>query len=398
MNLAADIVQSLMLPKLEKDASFDAKQTNIDFWETFATDLIDFEKDAIPVYAVIYSLELNNPEKIISKLDNVYHSFIKELAENYVLGYSSDIINTLLKSENSTFEKEIQFFHNLEKAIIKSERKRIKTALPNLYEELTFELSDTEIDNAIKKTSREDLKKKMIRWDNDLMEEKSPTIKLEQNNTSKVISLYWVKYAVAACFVLGFGIWFYTNQNQSIMPENNVVITPDKEETPDKTDVVTSIPVEALAEVTVVNNNSTVLEDGMGMTANSIRVIENNQKARKASIVFAIEKYQKLLEKQFPADQVGFSPIKKELESRIEKLKEELNLLNEKEQRFLFDGKVLTLYVSTASKENRVLIYNDNYYLAKDTVFYTLNTSSKSQSYVKVTDAELLTALDKILN
>ena len=80
MKLAIDIVQSFLLPKLKKDASFDANQMNIAFWETFTNAFLDFEKDAKPVYASIYSLELKDAEKIISKLDTVYISFIKELA------------------------------------------------------------------------------------------------------------------------------------------------------------------------------------------------------------------------------------------------------------------------------------------------------------------------------
>jgi hypothetical protein len=56
------------------------------------------------------------------------------------------------------------------------------------------------------------------------------------------------------------------------------------------------------------------------------------------------------------------------------------------------------LYVSIISKENRILAYKDNYYLVKDTVFYTLTTSGKLQSYKKVTDNDLLTALNEIMN
>ena len=60
MKLAIDILQSLLLPKLEKDARFDANQTNIAFWETFTKAFLDFGKDAKPVYVAIYSLELED--------------------------------------------------------------------------------------------------------------------------------------------------------------------------------------------------------------------------------------------------------------------------------------------------------------------------------------------------
>ena len=393
MELATVILKNLLLPKLEKDNQFELSKISESFLDSFVKALCDFEKDAKPVYALLYRLELKDTEKVISKLDAIYIAFIKEMAENYVLGHASEIHNLLLETKNITFEKEIHFFINLEKAIKKAERKNLSAALPNSYGKMTFEVKETLIANVIKKTSRDDLKKKMMNWDNELVEEKVPALNLDNNNQSKVISLYWIKYAVAACFVLGLGVWFYTNQNIGTLPDTNVVTAPVKEET--KTP---EIPVEALAEVTSVSKNSTVLEEGMGMTANSIRIIENNQKARKESIINAIEKYQKLLEKEFTVNKVSNTPISKELKSRIDRLQNELNLLNEREQKYLFDGKVLTLYVTTISKENRILAYNDNYYLAKETVFYNLTTASKLQSYKKVTDTDLLTVLDEILN
>ena len=165
MKLAIDIVQSLLLPKLEKDASFDANQTNIAFWETFTTTFLDFERDAKPVYAAIYSLGMKDAEKIISKLDTIYISFIKELAENHVLGISSEAIDYLITSKNSIFEKEVNFFTDLQNAITKVERKRIKTELPKTFDKLSFQLSDDAISLAITKKEREALKEKMNAWD-----------------------------------------------------------------------------------------------------------------------------------------------------------------------------------------------------------------------------------------
>jgi hypothetical protein len=399
MKLAIDIVQSLLLPKLEKDARFDINQTNIAFWEAFTTAFLDFEKDAKPVYAAIYSLELENTEKIISKLDTVYSAFIKELAENHVLGISSEAIDYLITSKNSAFEKEVLFFTDLKNAITKVERKRIKKELPNAYDKLSFVLSDDSIALAITKKEREALKEKMNSWDKELaVTEETPVYSVSAKKETKVISLSWIKYAAAACLVLGLGVWFYTNQNQGIVTDTNVVTAPNLKDTVPKNGVIPNIPSEALAEVTTVRKNSTVIEEGMGMTGNSILIIENNQQARKESIINSIEKYQKLLEKEFTINKVSNTPISKELKIRIDRLNNELNLLNEREQKYLFDGKVLTLYVSIISKENRILAYKDNYYLVKDTVFYTLTTSGKLQSYKKVTDNDLLTALNEIMN
>ena len=404
MKLATAILKSILIPKLEKDTQFEVSKISESFLESFVTALFNFEKDTKPVYSLLYTLELKETEKIISKLDSIFAVFIKELAENYVLGHSSEIIDTLLKSKNSSFEKEVHFFQNLEKAIIKAERKRIKQELPTLYEKHTFELSDTEIANAIKKKGRQDLKSKIAKWDKELIEEEVIPVYSINSNTEnkkqKVISLYWVKYAVAACFVLGLGVWFYTNQNQGTLPENNVVTAPDKGKAPNKTDIITAIPNEIVAEVSTVSISNEVIESnslGFGTKTKKIKLIENNQLARINSISKAIEKYRKDLEKEFATNQVGNSPISKELNNRIDSLQNELKLLKVREQHYIFDGKVLTLYVSTPPMDNRVLLYEDTYYLKKESDFYKLVISNESQPYQKVMDTSIVKALDKIL-
>ena len=288
MKLAIDIVQSLLLPKLEKDASFDINQTNIAFWETFTTALLDFEKDAKPVYAAIYSLELKDAEKIISKLDTLYISLIKELAENHVLGISSEAIDYLITSKNSTFEKEVHFFTDLQNAIKKVERKRIKTELPNTFDKLSFQLSDDDIALAITKKEREALKEKMNAWDEQLVtSEEAPVYSVSAKKETKVISLSWIKYAAAACIVLTAGIMYFkfnTDTNLVQPGDTNVVTAPAKEE-----NITPEIPLEALAEVTTISRSSSVLSD-LGYASNTVKIVENNQKARKLSIEKAIEK------------------------------------------------------------------------------------------------------------
>ena len=168
MTLATVILKDLLIPKLVKDDQFVENKISELFFKSFASALCDFENDAKPIYALLYSLELKDTEKIISKLDIIYTAFIKELAENHVLRYSSEICNKLLNTKNHTFEKEVNFFNNLEKVIRKVERKRISDELATSYDKLTFEVEESIITNAIKKTSREELKKKMMNWDNEL--------------------------------------------------------------------------------------------------------------------------------------------------------------------------------------------------------------------------------------
>jgi hypothetical protein len=397
MKLAIDIVQSLLLPKLEKDIRFDANQTNIAFWETFTTTFLDFEKDAKPVYAAIYSLGLKDDEKIISKLDTVYISFIKELAENHVLGISSEAIDYLISSKNSTFEKEVHFFTDLQNAITKVERKRIKRELPKTFDKLSFEISDDAIALAITKKERETLKEKMNAWDKELVtSEESPVYSVTAKKETKVISLSWIKYAAAACIVLTAGIMYFkfNTDNNLVQPgDTNVVTAPVKKET-----IIPEIPSEALAEVVSVTKNATVLASDMGMVPNSIKIVENNQIGRKESIIKAIENYQKLLEKKFPENKVGVSSREKELETKINTLQKELALLKEREKQYVFDGKALVLYVSNTAKENTIVFYDDNYYLKRDTDYFKLTVAEQPQLYKKISETNLINNLDNILS
>ncbi|MCA6422442.1 MAG: hypothetical protein IM568_06455 [Flavobacterium sp.] len=397
MKLAIDIVQSLLFPKLEKDASFDINQTNIAFWETFSTAFLDFEKDAKPVYAAIYSLELKDADKIISKLDTVYIFFIKELAENHVLGISSEAIDYLITSKNSTFEKEVHFFTDLQNAITKVERKRIKTELPNAFDKLSFQLSDDAIAIAITKKEREALKEKMNAWDKELVtSEEAPVYSVSAKKEPKVISLSWIKYAAAACIVLTAGIMYFkfNTDNNLVQPgDTNVVTAPVKNDT-----ITTQIPSEALAEVATVTNNATVIESGMGVASNTIEITENNQKARMLSIVTAIEKYRQLLEKEFSENKVGVNSKVKELETKKNSLEKELALLKEREKQYVFDGKALVLYVSNTAKENTIVLYEETYYLKKDADYFKLTIATAPQLYKKISDTNLINNLDNILS
>ena len=396
MKLAIDILQSLLLPKLEKDARFDANQTNIAFWETFTKAFLDFGKDAKPVYVAIYSLELEDAEIIISKLDTVYSAFIKELAENHVLGIISEAIDYLTTSKNSAFEKEVLFFTDLKNVIRKVERKRIKKELPSTYDKLSFSLSDDAIAMAITKKEREALKEKMNAWDEQLVtSEESPVYSVSAKKETKVISLSWIKYAAAACIVLTAGIMYFkfNTDNNLVQPgDTNVVTAPVKKET-----ITPEIPSEALAEVATVSNNATVIESGMGVASNTIKITENNQKARMASIVTAIEKYRQLLENEFAENKVGVNARVKVLEIK-NSLQNELALLKEREKQYIFDGKVLILYVSTTAKENTIVLYEDTYYLKKDADYFKLTVATAPQLYKKISDTNLINNLDDILS
>ena len=224
MKLAIDIVESLLLPKLEKDSGFDSTKINTSFWETFSLALLDFESNAPPIYAAIYSLELENAEKIISKLPAIYSAFIKELAENYVLGNQSMLSTKLLESKNETFLKAVSFLTTMKAVITNVERQELKKNLPLLYDQLVFELDEETLQQVAKKKSREDLRVKFQQWDEEMVEREpimmessfhhnvineAPNEYFPKRTKRKVISLSWIKYAAAACIVITAGVLYF---------------------------------------------------------------------------------------------------------------------------------------------------------------------------------------------
>jgi hypothetical protein len=371
MELAIDIVKSILLPKLEKDSNFDNNKADATFWESFATSLLDFEKNGTLCKTAIYSLTLNKPERMIAKLPNIYNLYIKELAENYVLGNESEAIESLLKSKNQIFNEEVRFLNNLEEAITEIERERIKAELPNAYESLVAELNNKE-----KKET-----------------EVIPLSWFSQVAASSRSSRSWIKYAAAACIFFTVGI-IYFNTGSIVQPsDTNVVTAPVKEET-----ITPEIPAEALAEVATITKNASVIESGLGVASNTIKITEINQKARMVSIVTAIEKYRQLLEKEFSQNKVSVNSRVNELESKISSLQKESALLKDREKQYVFDGKVLVLYVSTAAKENFIILYGDSYYLKRDADFYMLYVATAPQLYRKISDANLINNLEDILS
>lgn len=398
MKLAIDIVQSLLLPKLEKDASFDINQTNIAFWETFTTAFFDFKKDPKPVYTAIYSLGLKDAEIIISKLDTVYNSFIKALAENHVLRINSEAIDYLIKSKNSTFEKEVNFFTDLQNAIKKVERKRIKEELPKSFDRIIFEITQDEMESVIRKKEREYLKENMKTWDKEIsLSDNTPVYSISNNKTIRVISSSFIKYAASVCINLSVSVQYFNFEAQyNFIPKDdkNVITTKIKEEP-----ITTEIPLETLAEVATVSKKANVIESGLGYVSkkNNIKIVEKNQKYRMVSIVTAIEKYQKLLENEFSENKVGDIVKGKALESKISELQNELALLKERENYYIFDGKALVLYVSNFANENSIVLYETTYYLKKGAEYFKLTVSEQPQLYEKESNTEVISTLDKII-
>ena len=433
MELATDLLKNILIPQLEKDFNFESTKINDSFLDTISLALITFENDAKPLYTIIYSLELENAEKIISKIPVMYSTYIKELAEQSVLGYKNTLIDKLIENKNETFLKEVLFFKTMEAVIIKSGRQQLKKNLPQVYDRLVFELDEKTLESVAKKKSREDFKAKFKQWDEELAKVKSPLslvkFSLAEDKESvsesndiesflrgeefdsystkskgKVISLSWIKYAVAACVFLTAGVLYIklsTNTNDNFIPtdEDSIVTAPVKKDTPSNSTIPPEIPSEALAEVTTVTKTALVIESGLGFASkkNNIKIVENNQKARMVSIVSAIEKYRQQLENEFSENKVGDSSRIKELETKISELQNELALLKERENHYTFDGKALVLYVSNFAKENAIVLYDKKYYLKRNSDYYLLNSSKINEYLIKETNTDVIEILNELL-
>jgi hypothetical protein len=383
------IIKNILLPKLKKDSKYSDEKVGASFWKNFSTVLVRFEENAQPLYTAIYSLELGNPEQIIDKLPKIYAQFLKELAECYVLSQTSEATDYLVKTNNKTFLKEVQFLKTMQQAIKSVERKRIKTELPQSYARLTFELSETEIANAIKKKAREELKKKMKLWDAEL-KDGVPVISManledeitSDKTRSKVISLSWMEYAVAASIIIAAGIFYFKNTGTPEIPvENSVVIKEKKNNQPQLHPTVTETI--ALASIETTSSTVTVLQpESLGFSSDKkVKITINFKDATKR--ILSLEN---VLRQSRTTDPKIFGQYKVEL----------IQLKRQKDN-YVFDGQIMTLFNKKAATDYAVMQTEEQlYYLKTGDEYYNLKVSNSPMVLEKVVSTTILETLEKI--
>ena len=383
------IIKNILLPKLKKDSKYSDEKVVASFWKNFSTVLVRFEENAQPLYTAIYSLELGNPEQIIDKLPKIYAQFLKELAECYVLGQTSEATDYLVKTNNKTFLKEVQFLKTMQQAIKSVERKRIKTELPQSYDRLTFELSETEIANAIKKKAREELKKKMKLWDAEL-EDGVPVISManledeitSDKTRSKVISLSWMKYAAAASIIIAAGIFYFKSMGTTEISVENTVVT--KEKVKENTQPQLHPPVTiALASIETTSSTVTVLQpESLGFSSDKkVKITINFKDATKR--ILSLEN---ALRQSRTTDPKIFGQYKVEL----------IQLKRQKDN-YVFNGQIMTLFNKKAVTDYAVMQTEEQlYYLKTGDEYYNLKVSNSPMVLEKVVSTTILETLEKI--
>lgn len=389
MKKSIEIVKTLLIPKLEKDIYFHRLTLKDAFWEYFTLSFLNYENDAKPAYKLIYTLQLENPEIIFDKLPYIYSKLVKELAESYVLGEPSEATDYLLKTNNITFAKEIDFLKTMQQAIKSVERKRIKAHLPKSYERLTFELSDADLANTIKKKGREDLKEKFKQWDDELKPKREPKIFYSLSNERdskpkpKVISLSWMKYAAAACIIITAGALYFkftqTDVSTFSQPTENAVVTTDakKETTKPQNKAIVLASIETVSEkITVQQPESMAFS-----SAKKHKITINYKDASKR-----IASLEKVIVLSTTIDSKILSQYKAELAS-----------LKIQKDKYVFDGKELTLFMKNDKSGYSVLLTeNQTYFLKKGSFYYDLKMTNKNLPLTKVSDIETLDILEKI--
>ena len=407
MEKEIQIIQDLFIPVLQKDKRFDVSKCDNPFWKKILQEFIDYQQDSKPFYAIIYGLELAEPMKVIHKLENLQHSFLDQLAEENVLGYSSEGI-VKLEQNNPFFKERVQFYKNLEKAIILSERKRMKSELPSMYDKYTFELDEKQLAQAIANRERKALRDKMKLWDKELLAEKEEeqVIELSANKTiTKTFPLMsYIKYALAACLVIGLGFWFElyinTTKIQTFGSSDRDTENVENYEIEDSNSL--ELPNPVLVDATNVSKDTNALvNEGMGYTSsnNKIKLVSINNTERIVSIKNAIDTYQKFIQKELLKDS-GADPknkkIRIEVEKKIDSLAKELTELQKKQNTYLFDGKKLTLY-DIPSDNITLLAFENKFYVKNKNDFYVLTVANEPQQFSKVINDALKENLEKIL-
>lgn len=391
MEKSIEILKSLLIPELEKDAYFKNITINDFFWETFLQTFLNFENDAKFSYELIYGMRLNDAERIFIKFPFIYSNLIKKLAELCVLGFQDKSIDFLVHNNNFEFQKEVTFLYTLQNVIKKVERKRIKSELPNSYNRSTFELSENKIEAVAMKKGREDLKEKFKKWDLELHNEKLETVfySLKPNKNAnpkpKVISLSWIKYAVAACVVITSGVLYFKFSQPTIdninQPQQNNVVIKEKSK---------AVPTDIIPDATYITTSSKLIIEypsSLGFTGSTAKFITILFKDASASIKTIRSQIDEEISEK---NNTGVGP-------RATALKEQLHSLESKQNTYEFDGKQLIVYSEKTKETLSILTIDDKvFYLKQGNQYSYLYFTKIPLLFQPVKEATLIEQLEKI--
>lgn len=405
-----EILKNLYQPILEEISvqapALKGSLNNEGFWDYFNKLILDVKHTGNELTNLLHSYKVAKADYYTNQLEQIRDEYLSLLATDYIAGNSNPTTELLIKTQYAPFIDELAFQEDIKAAITISERARLKNDLSTIDEAMNFEIADEEIAAAFKgiekQNERDDLKRKMkelARAEQPVIEESgSRLFRLEGDGTSysqsdkqdilteaskrKTISLSFVKYAVAACFVgamIWFGIKFYDAGSKVNNTEVAKIDSPTRPVTKAK-------PVFAKVEWSE-NFIPMQTETGMGFadvgSAEKLPIIIQN-------VVPRIQSIEEYLEKpQTDTSETALRAI----------AKEELESLKTLSTSYIFDGHKLQLFQALdAQLQNSVIKTADKkYYLMSGDSFYQLTISTQQQNLNKITDSQLIEKLERIV-
>lgn len=312
--------------------------------------------------------------------------------------------------DEKDFEKEIR------SSITSLERESLKKKLIAFEANQGEEPSDLELKSAITQIEREFIKKKFQEIEDSRDEADIPIYPLDMPGADLESPIRpaaypylsenrpfhsFLKYAVAACLLVAIGIGVYQFTKQDSVPENIVASSSEeKEESEVKKPIdLPTIQTVPLAEVATASNSYPVLKSGLGYgkVDEKVTVVVNNQQERISSIERAISNYSSQLDRLKEIQHPEAEPLVSDLRNRISALKEELTQMNTKERHYVFDGKVLNLFISSVQTKTQLVAFGTDIYLKTNDKFFKLTITEELKPLQEETDPNVLKALEKII-
>lgn len=328
---------------------------------------------------------------------------------------ASDFETEIEEIQSSFFLKKLgideqDFEREIKSSITSLERESLKKKLIAFEKNEGEEPLDLELKSAISQIERGSLKKRFQDFEDSRDEADFPIYPLDlpgadlkspvrpaASIAGNIFLHSFLKYAVAACFILAISVGIYQFTKQDSVPENILANSSKEQPIDQKTNELPLFEALPLAEISATSDSYLVLKSGLGYgeVEEKVTIVLNNQKNRILSIEKAISTYsnQMVLMIENPdADQVVF-----EIKNRISSLQLELTQLKSKERQYVFDGNVLNIFSSSNQLENKILRLGNDFYLKSDTKFFKLTISKESQTLLEETDPNVLKALDQII-
>ncbi len=415
-----EILKSLYQPILEEISvqapALKGSLNNEEFWDYFNELILDVKHTGNELTNLLHSYKVAKAEYYTNQLEQIRAEYLSLLAIGYIRGNNTPTTELLIKTQFAPFLEELAFQKDIIITVTISERSRLKNYFSIIDEVINFDIANEEITAAFKGLNKKNERNSLKRQFNELekgeelvYKEDSRSMSLVEEPTTtygqteklavpfekrktKTISLSFLKYAAAACFIgamVWIGVKFYdtgSTRDNTEVAKIDVPAVPDAKIKP------------AFAEVEVTENIIPLqTETGMGFadvgSIKKLPIVIQNVMPRIQSIEDYLNKPQTCTSETTLRDTLV--EVIKEQTGAVE----ELELLLRLSKSYIFDGEKLQLFQTfNAHVQNSVIKTADKkYYLMSGNNFYQLTISKQQQDLNKITDSQLIEKLERIV-